>query len=238
MATGRFFGSNVGPMAARLIGALRWIGLSLAGLSLVFLLAAWIGAAIPRNSDWTEPDNGVTILVGSNGIHTELIMPVTSSIVDWRAHFPLNELGDPSRDYTHVGVSWGERSFFLETPTWAEFNLFTALGALTGGEGLLHAAYYVRPAPAEDFRELRIREEEYRKLADLILKDLSRSDSQPPHPGYSSHDAFYVARGTYHIANTCNQWTSDRLSAAGIKTGLWTPFPGGVMQWVPKPETG
>lgn len=202
---------------------------------MVFLLAAWIGAAIPRNGDWAEPDSGVTILVGSNGIHTEIIMPVASSTLDWRTHFPLSDLGNPSRDYTHVGVSWGERSFFLETPTWAEFNLSTGVGALFGGEGLLHAAYYVRPAPADDFRELRIREEEYQRLADLILADLRREANSNPYSGYSSHDAFYEARGTYHIANTCNQWTSDRLAAAGIRTGWWTPFPGGVMQWVPAP---
>ncbi len=54
------------------------------------------------------------------------------------------------------------------------------------------------------------------------------------HPGYFDHDVFYDAPGTYHLGNTCNQWTSDTLAAAGIRTGLWTPLAGGVMRWVPK----
>jgi len=206
----------------------------LLGLTVLFLLSAWIGAAIPRNSNWVEPEDGITILVGSNGVHTEIIMPVATDVVDWRRHFPLTDIGDPARDYTHVGVSWGERSFFLETPSWSELNPLTALGALTGGDGLIHAAYYVRPAPADDFRELRIRPEEYRILVQLITSDLTLIGNRTTYGGYSAHDVFYDARGTYHLGNTCNQWTSDRLAAAGIETGLWTPLPGGVMQWVPR----
>ncbi|MCB2083351.1 MAG: DUF2459 domain-containing protein, partial [Sphingomonadaceae bacterium] len=52
--------------------------------------------------------------------------------------------------------------------------------------------------------------------------------------GYADYDVFYDAPGTYHLGNTCNQWTSDMLAEAGIKTGWWTPFPGGVMKWVPE----
>ncbi|MEM8725866.1 MAG: TIGR02117 family protein [Pseudomonadota bacterium] len=223
-------------MVVRLKRFARWTGLTLLGLIFAFLLSAWIGSSIPRNGDWDEPDDGVTILVGHNGIHTEIIMPITTEAVDWRAHFPMTDIDDSSRDYTHVGVSWGERSFFLETPTWADLSLLTAIGALTGGDGLIHAAYYVRPAPAADFRELTIRPEEYRKLIDQVTRDLVPPEDRKTYGGYSTHDVFYDARGTYHLGNTCNQWTSDRLSAAGIETGLWTPLPGGVMKWVPRPS--
>jgi len=205
-------------------------------LTLLFFISAWIGAAIPRNSNWVEPEDGITILVGSNGIHTEIIMPVATEAVDWRDHFPLSDIANPTRDYTHVGVSWGERSFFLETPSWSDFNPLTALGALTGGDGLIHAAYYVRPTPADDFRELRISVEEYSMLIEQVTRDLVPLGTRTTYGGYSTHDVFYDARGIYHLGNTCNQWTSDRLAAAGIETGFWTPLPGGVMQWVPSPE--
>ncbi|MEL7218719.1 MAG: DUF2459 domain-containing protein, partial [Pseudomonadota bacterium] len=206
-------------MVGNLLRIARGFGLTLLGATFLFFLSAWIGAAVPRNSDWTEADTGVTILVGHNGIHTEIIMPIATETVDWRTHFPLKDIEDPLRDYTHVGVSWGERTFFLETPTWSDLNPITALGALTGGDGLLHAAYYVRPAPAEDFRELRIRTDEYRRLVGEITKDLIPPEDRQTYGGYSSHDVFYDAIGTYHLGNTCNQWTSDRLAQAGIKTG-------------------
>ena len=45
---------------------------------------------------------------------------------------------------------------------------------------------------------------------------------------------FYDAPGEYTASNTCNQWTSNMLAAAGVRTGWWTPFAGGVMKWVPE----
>ncbi|QUL38541.1 DUF2459 domain-containing protein [Erythrobacter sp. JK5] len=217
--------------------AVRWAATALLSAILGFALAAWIGSSIPRNGDWQEPavdaEGTVTILIGTNAIHTEIIMPIVTDAVDWRAYFPVEDIANPGRDYTHVGVSWGERGFFLETPTWADFNPVIAIGALGGGDGLIHAAYYVRPAPAEGFRELRIRPAEYRELARLIAGDIVPPPGRKTYPGYDRHDVFYDARGTYHIGKTCNQWTSDRLAAAGIRTGWWTPMPGGVMKWVP-----
>ncbi|MBD2841615.1 DUF2459 domain-containing protein [Erythrobacter sp. KMU-140] len=199
----------------------------------LFLLSAWIGSSIPRNSDWIEADQGVEIFVGENGIHTEIAMPVTTDIIDWRGQFPIGDIAAPARPYTHVSVSWGERAFFLETPTWADLNPAVAARALFGGEGVLHVAWYVRPAPSDDFRPMRISREQYAALTREITVQLAKEEARSVYPGYSQHDVFYDARGTYHLGNTCNQWTSDRLAAAEIGTGLWTPLAGGVMKWVP-----
>lgn len=209
---------------------------TLAALALpvaAFALAGWIGSAIPRNAEWTEPERGVTILIGTNGVHTEIAMPLITPEHDWRATFPASDITALERPYTHVAVSWGERRFFLETPTWAELNPLTAITALTGGEAVLHVAHYVRPAPAHDYRELTLRPAEYRKLAATIAAQIAPAQSRETLKGYGAHDVFYTARGTYHLGNTCNQWTSDMLASAGVRTGRWTPFPGGVMRWVP-----
>ena len=93
--------------------------------------------------------------------------------------------------------------------------------------------WYVRPAHSDDFRPLRISHEDYRALAAQVASQLAPEEDRRTYPGYSEHDVFYDARGTYHLGNTCNQWSSDQLALAGIETGLWTPFPGGVMKWVP-----
>jgi len=201
-------------------------------IPVLFALAAWIGSSIPRNGDWEEPETGVTIMIGDNGVHTEIVMPILAEGHDWRAYFPPGDIEDSRRPYTHVAVSWGERTFFLETPTWADLELGNALGALAGGDSLLHVAWYVRPAPSEHYRRLRIRPEQYRILAAAIAADLEPDARR--FAGYDSHDVFYSARGTYHLGQTCNQWTSDRLAGAGIETGWWTPLAGGVMKWVPR----
>lgn len=217
---------------------LRWIvrlGAALTTLAVLFLLGAWIGSSVPRNSDWEEPAEGVEIMIETNGIHTGIVMPLVTLIKDWRVDFPASDLADPARPYTHVSVSWGERQVFLDTPNWWDLRPATALNAATGGDGLLHAAHYVRPAPDETVRVLRITPEQYALLVAQIERQVRPPAVRKRYPGYGSHDVFYDAPGTYHLGNTCNQWTSDTLAAAGIRTGWWTPLPGGVMKWVPSP---
>jgi len=221
-------------LARRLI---RFAGAVLAGILVgiaVFALAGWIGSAIPRNAGWQEPERGVQIMVESNGVHTALILPLVTPQKDWRGDFPATDLAVPGRPYTHLSISWGEREVFLDTPTWSDLspiNVARVIGV--GGDGLLHVAHYVRPAPSADARPLTLRPAEYARLVAAIER------ASPPHPrtrhaGYGPQDVFYDAPGRYTAANTCNQWTSNMLAEAGVRTGWWTPFAGGVMKWVPE----
>ena len=218
----------------------RWTAIAFLCPILLFALAGWFGSSIPRNAQWVEPvaseERSVEIFVGTNGIHTEIAMPLVSPEMDWRPVFPAKDVIASQRPYTHVAVSWGERAFFLETPTWADVSPITVANALTGGEAVLHVAHYVRPAPSDDYRKLRLRPAEYRALVDAVSESLGPDESREVLPGYGAHDVFYSALGTYHLGNTCNQWTSDRLALAGVSTGAWTPFSGGVMKWVREPS--
>lgn len=213
-----------------------WPLAGLAALALLFLLAAWIGSSIPRNGAWQEPDEGVTIYVETNGVHTALVMPLVTPHKDWRAAFPASDLAAPWPDYTHVSVSWGEREVFLNTPTWGDLTASTAIGAIIGGEALLHVAHYVRPAPAADLRPITLQPEDYRALVRAIDRYVLKPNERDSFPGYYSQDVFYTAPGTYNALNSCNQWTSDMLAAAGVKTGWWTPLEGGVMKWAHESE--
>ena len=213
--------------------------LGLAALVIAFLLAAWIGSAIPRNAGWRPHPQGIDIMLETNGVHTAIVMPLVTPQKDWRPLFPATDLAAPGRPYTHLAVSWGEREVFLNTPTWADLSPLTVLRILaTGGDGLLHAAHYVRPAPSANLRPLRISEAEYARLVKRIEAMAPPLDKRQRHPGYSDYDVFYDAPSRYTALNTCNQWTSDTLAAAGIRTGWWTPFSGGVMKWAPQPAQG
>ena len=41
-----------------------------------FLIAAWIGSAMPRNGDWRQADTGVDIMIETKGVHTAIVMPL------------------------------------------------------------------------------------------------------------------------------------------------------------------
>ncbi len=211
--------------------ALAWLAFVIG----LFMLAAWIGSSIPRNAAWSEPETGVPILVETNGVHTAIVMPLVTPEKDWRGDFPASDLGRSNRSYTHVSVSWGEREVFLDTPAWSDLSPLTAIRAATGGDGLLHVAHYVRPAPSETARVLRLRPSEYTRLVAAIEQQVMPPAERKRYPGYEDWDVFYDAPGHYHLANTCNQWTADTLARAGVEVGLWTPFAGGVMKWFKAP---
>ena len=229
----------VAPPVRRLI---RWTGraaLGLFGLLVAYCLAAWIGSSIPRNADWHEPaandPDAVPIMVETNGVHTALVLPLVTPERDWRPIFPDSDVAAPGPGYTHIAISWGEKQVFLDTPTWWDLRPSTVLRIVgIGGDGVLHVAHYIRPAPADDIRPLRVTHGEYARLVAAIDRSLPRSP-RVRYPGYGPQDVFYDAPGHYTVDNTCNQWTSNVLAAAGVKTGWWTPMAGGVMKWVPPP---
>lgn len=215
--------------------ALRWLrnGIALFALTVgLFMAAAWIGSSIPRNGDWREADSGVAIMVETNGVHTAIIVPLVTPQKDWRGDFPVADISAPNRPYTHISISWGEREVFLNTPRWRDLRPVTIAGAMFGGEGLLHIAHYIRPAPSDTARTMVVTEAEYSRLVRAIEEQIVPPGARNRHSGYGDYDIFYEAPGNYHIGNTCNQWTSDTLAAAGIRIGWWTPFAGGVMKWI------
>jgi uncharacterized protein (TIGR02117 family) len=221
----------------KVLRAALWLAGALAAVVALVLLTAWFGSAIPRNGDWTPPAEGIEIMVGTNGIHTELVLPLVTPQKDWRRDFPVTDIPASGAAYTHVAVSWGEREVFLNTPTWADLRLDTAVKAMTGGDALLHVAHYVRPAPGPDNRPLRLSVAQYARLVAQIDAVLPPGERRRKHRGYFDNDVFYEARGRYDWRRTCNQWTSDTLAASGVRTGWWTPSAGGVMKWVPRPAS-
>ena len=221
---------------ARAAGRARRLALFVLAALALTAAAIWALAATARNADWREPDPAsepaIALMIGTNGVHTEIVMPHLAAGHDWRAVFPLIDIQDPYRGYTHVAVSFGERAFFLETPTWSDLDPLTAISALIGGEGILHIAHYVRPAPSNDYRVMFVRPGEYQALVHAITGELQTDYRRARMAGYDDYDVFYPVQTRYHLGRTCNQWTSNKLAAAGIKTGWLTPFSGGVMQWI------
>ena len=215
---------------------------ALATLAALFFLAAWIGSAIPRNAGWQQPERGIEIMVETNGVHTGIVMPIASPLKDWRETFP--SAAAPRRDGrlpTHIAVGWGEREVFTRVPTWGDLEASTALRiATTGGDALVRTSHYIRPAPSEDYRPLRISAEQYARLVERIedtLKPASHPARRTVIRGVNPDDAYYDAHGHYTLFNTCNSWVGDTLAHAGITMGWYTPLAGGVMKWIPPPAT-
>lgn len=210
------------PCAARWIGR---IAAALAALLIAYGLAGLIGGALPAHPDWRPPADGVEIFVESNGVHTGLVLPKQAAGVDWRDIFPPGHLADPRfGGWDHLAIGWGERTFYLETPHWADVRPATVLAAALGSRRtLLHIEHVPRPIPDANIRRIMLRPDEYRRLAAFIRAALAPGAAR--YPGYGRDDVFYESNGHYSALRTCNAWTGDALRQAGIRVGRWTPFP-------------
>jgi uncharacterized protein (TIGR02117 family) len=204
---------------------------ALVGLVASYAVAGLIGGSIPSNREWRAPAQGVHIFVESNGVHTGIIVPKVAAGVDWRGVARAEDLRDPRfAAFDHVSFGWGEKAFYLETPTWADVKLRTVVASAVGSDRtLMHVDHLPRPRAGDGAREIVLTPAQYRRLAAYIR--VSFRDGGARYRGYAGYDAFYEANGRYDAVRTCNRWTGDALRFAGVRVGAWTPFPVTVMGW-------
>lgn len=207
----------------------------LIGLPLFYLLCGVIGSLVPANAGWREAPQGVTIFIRTNGVHTWLMLPKVAEGVDWRPLADRGHIKDvryAAGDYLAFG--FGNRDFYLNTPTWSDLTLQTTLAAAFGrGPALMHVEHVYDPQPNEYQSALTLTRAEYLKLTGHIRQSFALDEQGEPLPllgrGYGPADTFYEARGSYNMGRTCNEWTGEALRAAGVRTGIWTPFSDSIM---------
>lgn len=197
----------------------------------VYAAAGLLGGAIPRNAAWRAPSDGIHIFVESNGVHTGIVVPKVAAGIDWRGIARPAHLRDPRYGaLDHLSFGWGERTFYLETPRWADVRIATVLDAAMGSDRtLMHLDHVARPHADATVREIVVTPDQYRRLAGYIVAGFRRGGAH--RPGYFAYDAFYDGTGRYSAIRTCNAWTGDALAHAGVRVGAWTPFPWTVMWW-------
>lgn len=211
--------------------AARRICIALLMLVGVYATAGMIGGSIPANAAWMQPAEGIRIFIEDNGIHTGIVMPVAAAGVDWRGSFPAGDLADPRyAAFDHIAVGWGDRSFYVETPTWGDISPAIVLRAAIGSSRtVLHVEHVPAPPTGKAVRAIMLTPDQYRRLAAFVRESLGPGGKVAS--GYGSDDAFYDARGRYSAVTTCNEWTGRALRHAGVRVGRWTPFPITVMGW-------
>jgi uncharacterized protein (TIGR02117 family) len=199
-----------------------------------WLLCALLLPKIKMNSDRKKQESGVEIFVKSNGVHTDLILPVKNKLLKWDSLLQPNTFEEVDTTFEYVAFGWGDKGFYLDTPTWADLKFSTAFkAAFWLGEAAMHVTYYkTAPGLSDRCRKIILSTEEYKKLISYIRNSFDQKEGRYlliDHPGYSNQDNFYEGKGTYNFCKTCNEWTGDGLEECGVKIGIWTPLQGAII---------
>lgn len=184
---------------------------------------------VPVNNDFRPTQDGIKLYLSSTAVHSDVIVPVNNSVVNWADRFRnANFLGDIT-DQTHVSFGWGDRGFFLETRTWDDLKLSVAANAiLLPSRSCVHVSY-MRPEYYSNLKSVTVSKKQYERLVGFIDKTM-RKDSDQQYLqikgyAYSSNDAFFEALGRYHLFNTCNSWVGRALRETGVRAPWLSPMP-------------
>lgn len=134
------------------------------------------------------------ILLLSNPIHTDIALPVDDDLR--RVFSELQEGGiavnHPAAAYLVFG--WGGRSFYIQTPTWADLKPMPVVRSLTLDQSVMHVDVTGDfPADLAGVKRLRISEAGYQRLVAGIRASFLRDNDKVqliPGASYSLTDGF------------------------------------------------
>jgi uncharacterized protein (TIGR02117 family) len=223
----------------------RWRSVAAALAAVALAPLAYLGAALllgmlAVHADWQPTPGeagGVPVWLRTNGVHADLVLPAHEPH-DFTREFPLAALIDARREpsmlpFDWIAFGWGDRAFYLHTPTWADLDSGIAWRALTAqGPSAMHVEYVRRPE-SFDVRLLWLSEDEYARLVAYVQGGFRRTPTGGPiridHPGYGATDAFFEGKGSYSAVLTSNEWVRRALDHAGVRTARWAPFDRALM---------
>ncbi|ASZ09885.1 TIGR02117 family protein [Chitinophaga pendula] len=225
-------------MHIRLKKSLKYTGFTLLALLLaviLYLLAAFGLSAITVAKEGNTAEE-VPIYLLTNGVHTDLVVPVWHAACDWSQFTPFENTLARDSSASYVAFGWGDKGFYLHTPTWADLTFATAFkAAFNLSSAAMHVTYYHPLLEDSTCKRLFISNEQYARLVTYIKSAFTLDSSGhtiliPTDAVYGRTDAFYEAKGSYNLFYTCNTWANNGLKACGQTAAWWTPFDTGIFR--------
>jgi len=115
------------------------------GYFLAFIgLYLLIGFLLSKITVHDEPDSPkqIAIYILTNGVHTDIVMPVKTRLIDWSELVKHQHTKAANKTYKYVAMGWGDKGFYLQTPTWGDLKFSVAIKAATGlSTTAMHTTY-------------------------------------------------------------------------------------------------
>ena len=177
----------------------------------------------------------VSIYILTNGVHTDIVLPLKNEHFDWSKQVNPADTKSKDTSFNYVAMGWGDKGFYLETPTWADLKVSTALKATTGiSTSAMHVTFYKNMKENVSCKKIQISSENYNKLIAYLNKSFQTQSGKflkiETDAVYGKTDVFYEAKGSYSLFYTCNSWANQALKAANQKAALWTITDTGIFR--------
>jgi uncharacterized protein (TIGR02117 family) len=195
----------------------------------LYLMGAIYGAIIPGSATPDTAEKTRSILLVSGPIHYDLVLPLDDMTLERFAPLAAKgiRLDHPSAEWLVVG--WGAQHFYTQTRASTDLGLYALWRGIVGDSSVLRFDIAGALPDDLDARRLALTDTEYATLLDEVWGSLTTdADGLPINAdvdGFNQTDGFFAAKGRFNILRTCNVWIGDRLRAAGLRFGLWTPMP-------------
>lgn len=204
---------------------LKWL-LGILLIPVLYLLASSILTFIPVNIQEENSEKNESIYLRSNGIHLDLIIPkdqLSPKILDGIEYSEKDQF---------FSFGWGDKHFYLNTPTWNDLTLRNAFHALfLKDTTLIHITRHLNLQ--NDWVAIKMDQQELDQINKYIYETFSLDANDRivllSGKAYSIYDDFYLANGDLSCFKTCNSWVNEGLKKSGIKACLWTPFDFGLL---------
>ncbi|MCC5922574.1 MAG: DUF2459 domain-containing protein [Crocinitomicaceae bacterium] len=194
-------------------------------LPLSYLIIALILSITTVNRNQQTGDN--IIYLTTNGVHLGIVLPIV--------HIENSLISDlyieTSDQYLSFG--WGDKNFYLNTPTWGDLTIKNAFSAVfLKSATLLHVTRY--QAAHSKWIAVNVSEEALKQLNYYIANTFALNKNglkiMLEGKGYTKWDNFYQAKGSYSLFKTCNTWVNTGFKQSGLKACFWTPFDFGLLR--------
>lgn len=177
----------------------------------------------------------IDIFILSNGVHTDIVVPIKTDTFDWSKQIKFEHTKSKDSTAKYLAMGWGDRGFYLETPTWADLKVSTALKATTGlSSSALHTTFYKSMKEDAYCKKIQISTRDYQNLVVFINDSFEKRSGETikieTDAVYGKNDIFYEAKGSYSLFYTCNSWANQALKAANQKAALHTLTDTGIFR--------
>ncbi len=207
-------------MMKKVLKILKWCSLIFL-IPILYIFIALLLSYIPINPKINQSEKNKSIYIKTNGVHLDIIIDkndMDSLLLDGLKYDEHNQ---------YFSFSWGEKIFYLNTPTWGDLTFKNGFRALfLKNSTLVHLTRYTKIR--KDWVAIKVNQTQLANINHYLNNTFYVNSNQQkvllPNKGYDYNDDFYEANGQYSLFNTCNTWVNTGLKQSGIKSCLWTPF--------------